>query len=73
MNSVLIEQVRDVKELIDFIVHTKGSTVEHVAIAIDEDPFHLNELYENRVRPTKRTLMKLCNLYCLICLERQGY
>lgn len=73
MNLVLIEQVQNIKELVDFILNAKETTKEHIAVAIDEQLFDFNAVYQGRIKPSKKTLLKLCNLYCLICLEKQGY
>lgn len=73
METMLIKQIENVRELIDYILIARQSLLECIAIAIDVDYTDLSDLYDGKRTPSKKILLKLCNLYCLICIEDYGY
>ncbi len=69
----LIESAKDVKSLIDYILTTKETIIEYVAVAIDETPADVLQWYTGEKWPPKKTLWRLCQLFSLICIEQHPY
>ena len=73
MRHIPINQTEGIRELIDTILISKKTTLEHIAIAVDEEPEELIAIYNEKKKPHKKTIRKLCYLFCDICLEESGY
>ena len=72
MQEVLIKGVKDVKEMIEHILVTKETVIEHIAYSIDVTPAEITKWYQEQKWPSKKTLLRLSSVFCQVCIEQHA-